>query len=201
MPVVIRVDHDVNRRLDPGADVRRLPEAVEAAVAVLRAGGLVAMPTETVYGLAARALDPEAVARIFAAKGRPGHHPLIAHVLDETQARGLARRWTAPASRLAGAFWPGPLTLVVDRAASVPVVVAGGGDTVAVRAPAHPVARALIAALGEPVAAPSDRRVPDGPPVWVPRAQTASEQRAGRARSRRGGQVGPCPLSFESTPT
>ncbi|MBV9945833.1 MAG: threonylcarbamoyl-AMP synthase [Myxococcales bacterium] len=158
MPVVIRVDHDVNRRLDPGADVRRLPEAVEAAVAVLRAGGLVAMPTETVYGLAARALDPEAVARIFAAKGRPGHHPLIAHVLDETQARGLARRWTAPASRLAGAFWPGPLTLVVDRAASVPVVVAGGGDTVAVRAPAHPVARALIAALGEPVAAPSANR-------------------------------------------
>src|SRR5271165_1881145 len=104
-------------RVDP-----REPDAavVAEAVAVLRAGGLVALPTETVYGLGARALDAEAVGRVFEAKGRPSSHPLIAHVLDETQARALAAAWPAHAGRLAKAFWPGPLTLVVERAPSVP---------------------------------------------------------------------------------
>lgn len=139
---------------------RRAPEAsvVAEAVRVLRAGGLVALPTETVYGLGARALDPAAVARIFAAKGRPTHHPLIAHVTGEAQARSLAASWPERASRLARAFWPGPLTLVVERAPHVPAAVAGGGDSIAVRAPSHPVALAVIAALGEPVAAPSANR-------------------------------------------
>jgi L-threonylcarbamoyladenylate synthase len=132
--------------------------AIAEAVRVLRAGGLVAMPTETVYGLAARALDERAVARVYAAKGRPAHHPLIAHVEGVAQARSLAASWPERASLLARAFWPGPLTVVVDRAPHVPAAVAGGGPTLAVRAPSHPVALALLAALGEPLAAPSANR-------------------------------------------
>ncbi|HEY4016155.1 MAG TPA: L-threonylcarbamoyladenylate synthase [Polyangiaceae bacterium] len=138
----------------------RSPDArvVSEAAAVLRRGRLVALPTETVYGLAARALDPSSVARIFAAKGRPTHHPLIVHVLDEDGARALAASWPARASALAQAFWPGPLTLVVERAPRLDAAVAGGGDSIALRAPSHAVARAVIEALGEPVAAPSANR-------------------------------------------
>jgi L-threonylcarbamoyladenylate synthase len=145
----------------------RSPDAaiVAEAARILRSGGLVAIPTETVYGLAARALSPEAVARVFAAKGRPVHHPLIAHVLGETQARSLASSWPERASRLARAFWPGPLTLVVERERSVPAEVTGGADSIAVRAPSHPVARAVIAALGEPIAAPSANRYQDLSPT------------------------------------
>jgi L-threonylcarbamoyladenylate synthase len=138
----------------------RRPEeaAVQEAVDVLRRGGLVVIPTETVYGLGARALDERAVARVFAAKGRPAHHPLIAHVTSDSQAAELAAEWPEHAALCARAFWPGPLTLVVRRRASVPSAVAGGGDSIAVRAPSHLVARAVIAALGEPVAAPSANR-------------------------------------------
>jgi L-threonylcarbamoyladenylate synthase len=131
---------------------------IAEAVRVLRGGGLVAMPTETVYGLAARAFDEAAVARIYAAKGRPAHHPLIAHVEGEAQARALAASWPERASLVAKAFWPGPLTVVVDRASDVPAAVAGGGPSIAIRAPAHPVALALLHVLGEPVAAPSANR-------------------------------------------
>jgi L-threonylcarbamoyladenylate synthase len=131
---------------------------VDEAVRVLRSGGLLALPTETVYGLGARAFDETAIARVFQVKGRPAHHPLIAHVLDEAQAQALAAAWPERASRLARAFWPGPLTLVVDRAVHVPAAVAGGGESIALRAPSHLVARAVIAALGEPVAAPSANR-------------------------------------------
>ena len=134
------------------------PRTVDEAVRVLRRGGLVAFPTETVYGLGARALDEAALGRIFAAKGRPTHHPLIAHVLGEDDAVRLSAAWPDAASKIAGALWPGPVTLVVERAAIVPAAIAGGGSSVAVRAPSHPVARALIAALGEPIAAPSANR-------------------------------------------
>jgi L-threonylcarbamoyladenylate synthase len=129
--------------------------AIAEAAAVLRRGELVAFPTETVYGLGARAWDPRAIARVFAVKRRPVHHPLIAHVVDEAQARDLAASWPERASLLAAAFWPGPLTLVVERAARVPGAISGGGSSLAVRAPAHPVALALIRELGEPIAAPS----------------------------------------------
>ncbi len=129
--------------------------AIEEAVRILRAGGLVAFPTETVYGLGARALDSKAVARVFSAKGRPSGHPLIAHVEGEEGARAIAAEWNERASRLARAFWPGPLTIVVPRGERVPAIVAGGGDSIAVRAPAHEIARALLRALGEPLAAPS----------------------------------------------
>ncbi len=134
------------------------PAAIADAVRVLRAGGLVALPTETVYGLGVRALDQRAVAKVFCAKGRPSHHPLIAHVLDERRARDLATVWPEGASGLAHAFWPGPLTIVVGRAPHVPPAMAGGADSIALRAPSHPVARAVIDALGEPVAAPSANR-------------------------------------------
>ena len=140
--------------------VRPDPAILAEAARVLREGGLVAFPTETVYGLGARGLDSKAVAKIFAAKGRPTTHPLILHVEGEAQAEAVSGEWSARASLLARAFWPGPLTLVVPRAAHVPAAVAGGegAPSIAVRAPAHPVARALLAAFGEPVAAPSANR-------------------------------------------
>ena len=147
MPRVIQVD--------PGAPDQR---TVAEAARVLRAGGIVAIPTETVYGLAARVFDVAALGRVFAVKGRPSHHPLIAHVADAAQARSLAASWPERAERLAGAFWPGPLTVVVERAAAVPAEVAGGADSIAIRAPSHRVAHDVIAALGEPVAAPSANR-------------------------------------------
>lgn len=131
------------------------PAAIAEAAAVLGRGGLVAFPTETVYGLGARGLRADEVARIFAAKGRPAGHPLILHVDGEEMARGLARTWPDAASRLATELWPGPLTLVVPRAPVVPPEVSGGLDTVGLRAPNHPIALALIRAVGEPLAAPS----------------------------------------------
>jgi L-threonylcarbamoyladenylate synthase len=134
------------------------PAAIREAVRVLQAGGLVAFPTETVYGLGGRALDPAALARIFAAKGRPCTHPIIAHVEDEACAKALSLHWSETASHLARAFWPGPLTLVVPRAAHVPAALGGGTDSIGIRAPAHRVARALLEALGEPIAAPSANR-------------------------------------------
>lgn len=128
---------------------------IAEAAAVLARGGLVAFPTETVYGLGARGLHAADVLRIFAAKERPHGHPLILHVSGEEMARAHAASWPEHASRLARAFWPGPLTLVVDRAAHVPDEATGGLATVGLRAPRHPVALALIAAAGEPLAAPS----------------------------------------------
>ncbi|TXD37340.1 threonylcarbamoyl-AMP synthase [Lujinxingia vulgaris] len=130
-------------------------ERLQEAGAALRAGELVAFPTETVYGLGANALDAAAIAKIYAAKGRPANNPLIVHVVDEAQARGLAARWPQAAAKLAAAFWPGPLTLVVERAEVVPETVSAGLGTVGLRVPAHPVARALLEVAGVPVAAPS----------------------------------------------
>ncbi|MFN7087480.1 MAG: L-threonylcarbamoyladenylate synthase [Burkholderiales bacterium] len=131
---------------------------IENAVAVLRAGGLVAFPTETVYGLGADASNPEAVKKIFAAKGRPHDHPLIVHVADAVQLANWAREVPPAAARLAKKFWPGPLTLILRRAASVSDWVTGGQDTVALRVPAHPVAQALLRAFGGGIAAPSANR-------------------------------------------
>ena len=133
--------------------------AAEPAARVLRAGGLVAFPTETVYGLGADATNAEAVARLYEAKGRPSFNPLIAHVIDAAAARALAR-FDHAAERLAEAFWPGPLTLVLPRRADCPVaeLATAGLDTVAVRVPSHPVARAILAAVGRPLVAPSANR-------------------------------------------
>lgn len=132
--------------------------AVARAGAVLRAGGLVALPTETVYGLGANAWDADAVRRIFAAKGRPVDNPLIVHLAAADEVGAVASTITPLARMLAARFWPGPLTLVLDATAGLPAVTTGGLRTVAVRVPAHPVARAVIAAAGVPVAAPSANR-------------------------------------------
>lgn len=134
------------------------PETIARAGAILREGGLVAMPTETVYGLAADGLSPAAVARIFAAKGRPADNPLILHLSDVSELEGIVERPPQLAFELAAAFWPGPLTLVLRRRGVVPAIVSAGLATVAVRVPAHPVARAIIRACGRPLAAPSANR-------------------------------------------
>ena len=133
--------------------------ASEDAARVLAAGGLVAFPTETVYGLGADATNGQAIARLYAAKGRPPFNPLIAHVLDVAAASRLAA-FNAAAERLADKFWPGPLTLVLPKAAGCPVadLATAGLDSIALRVPAHPVARELLAKFGKPVVAPSANR-------------------------------------------
>ena len=125
---------------------------------ILRRGGLVAFPTETVYGLGANALDADAVQGIYRAKGRPSNNPLIVHVTDVNAARNLVCEWPETAARLAERFWPGPLTLVLPRADCIPDIVTGGGETVGIRVPAHPIAQALLRAVGLPLAAPSANR-------------------------------------------
>jgi L-threonylcarbamoyladenylate synthase len=129
--------------------------AVRRAADLLRAGEVVALPTETVYGLAANALDPRAVAKIYQLKGRPAHNPIIIHVDGLDMARQCVRTWPATAERLAGAFWPGPLTMVLPRAPAIPDLVTAGGETVGVRWPQHPFMREVIRACGFPLAAPS----------------------------------------------
>lgn len=131
------------------------PDLIAQAAQVIRAGGLVAFPTETVYGLGANAMDADALDRIYAAKRRPASDPLIAHITDLDQLKLLAADVPYAAQRLAAAFWPGPLTMVLRRAAHVPSNIAAGMDTIAVRMPIHPIARALIEAAGTPIAAPS----------------------------------------------
>ena len=133
--------------------------SIAQAARLIRVGELVAFPTETVYGLGADATNERAVAKVFAAKGRPQFNPLISHVLGAVQARRLVR-WNATADTLAETFWPGPLTLVLPRAEGSPIALltTAGLDTVAIRAPAHPMARDLIAAADVPIAAPSANR-------------------------------------------
>jgi len=130
-------------------------EAIERAAQILRAGGLVAFPTETVYGLGANALNPEAVGRIFAAKQRPAWDPVIVHIAEESMLEGLVTEIPAAARKLIGAFWPGPLTLLLPRTSAVPDAVTAGRPLVGVRMPSHAVALELIRKAAVPVAAPS----------------------------------------------
>lgn len=134
------------------------PEALRRAADLLRAGELVGLPTETVYGLGADALNPQAVRKIFAAKGRPADHPLIVHLPDAEQLPSWAASIPKEAVALARAFWPGPLTLILKRQEHVPDEVTGGQDTVGLRVPAHPVALALLKAFDSGIAAPSANR-------------------------------------------
>jgi L-threonylcarbamoyladenylate synthase len=170
------------------------PRIAEAAAA-LRAGGLVILPTETVYGLAADAANPRAVAAVYEAKGRPSFNPLIAHVADLEAARRIAR-FDARAERLAKAFWPGPLTLVLPVADPQAVcdLARAGLDTVAVRAPAHPLAHALLEACGGPVVAPSANR--SGRPSPTTFADAIEETGQAAAAALDGG---PCTVGLEST--
>ncbi len=167
---------------------------VQRAMTVLRSGGLVAFPTETVYGLGADARNPQAVARIFSTKGRPADHPLIVHLADASGLTAWARDVPHEAWRLADAFWPGPLTLVLPRAAHVLDAVTGGLDTVALRVPDHPLALALLGAFGGGVAAPSANRY-----------GRVSPTAAAHVREELGDAVdmvldgGSCPVGIEST--
>ena len=151
------MSHDARPRIlvaDP-ALTAAFDAAIDEAAAVIRAGGLVAFPTETVYGLGANAFDADAVRAIFSAKGRPAFNPVIVHLSDASELPTVAREIPPVARLLAGTFWPGPLTLVLPRRDEVPDVVTAGLPGVGVRVPSHPVARALIARAGVPIAAPS----------------------------------------------
>ncbi|MER7199561.1 threonylcarbamoyl-AMP synthase [Streptomyces sp. CB01635] len=167
---------------------------IEKAAGVLRAGGLVALPTETVYGLGANAEDPAAVARIFQVKGRPPTHPLIVHISAAEQLDDWVQEVPATARLLAEHFWPGPLTLVLRRGPRVPLEATGGLETVAVRVPDHPVALALLSAFGGGVTAPSANRFGSVSPTTVD-----------HVRAELGDEVdfvldgGPCEVGVEST--
>jgi L-threonylcarbamoyladenylate synthase len=160
------VEPDLNN--PPAANVANEPRpegavpasdaSIARAAGIIRSGGLVAFPTETVYGLGANALDPSAVRRIFEAKGRPSTSPVIVHVDSEQMARSLVTVWPETATRLAALHWPGPLTLVLPKQPSIPDEVTAGLPTAGIRMPAHPVALALIRAAGVPIAAPSANR-------------------------------------------
>lgn len=170
------------------------PDDIDAAVASLRAGSVIGLPTETVYGLAGDASNVDAIARIFAIKGRPATHPVIVHVANVAAARAWTRAWPPAAEALARRFWPGPLTLVLPKAAHVLPQVTGGQDTVAVRVPAHPVAQAVLEAFGGGIAAPSANRY-----------GRVSPTSAAHVRADLGDAVslvldgGPCDVGLEST--
>jgi L-threonylcarbamoyladenylate synthase len=181
----------VCRQVDPNDPD---PQIIREAAAVLRRGGLVAFPTETVYGLGANALDHEALASIYRAKQRPANDPIIAHIADAGDLDRLAVSVPQAARDLARHFWPGPLTLVLKRSAAVPENIAAGRDTIAVRMPAHPVASALILAAGLPIGAPSANT------FTRPSATTAAhvlEDLAGRIDMVLDG--GPANIGLEST--
>lgn len=169
-------------------------DVVARAAELLRAGKLVAIPTETVYGLGANALDSAAVQRIFEAKERPRSSPLIVHVSDLAMARGLAKEWPPEAEALAARFWPGPLTIIVPKSDCIPDIVTAGLPSVGLRMPAHPIAQAVIAAAQIPIAAPSANRFTQLSPT------TAQHVRDGL-----GDAVnlivdgGPCTVGIEST--
>jgi L-threonylcarbamoyladenylate synthase len=170
-------------------------DEISRAADALRAGGLVIAPTETVYGLAADAANPRAVAALYEAKGRPRFNPLIAHVSDAAGAGRIAR-FDARAEALAASFWPGPLTLVLPVADTTAVcdLARAGLDTVAVRAPSHPVMQALLEAFGAPVVAPSANR--SGRPSPTTFADAVEETGAATAAALDGG---PCAVGLEST--
>lgn len=180
--------------MSDAAPVRLDPALIARAVALLRAGELVALPTETVYGLGADALNPAAVARIFAAKGRPADHPLIVHLPDAEALPRWAARIPKEAIALARAFWPGPLTLILPRSDEVPDLVTGGQDTVGLRVPNHPVALQLLRAFGSGIAAPSANRFGRISPTTARHVQEELGDRVALVLD-----GGPCQVGIEST--
>jgi L-threonylcarbamoyladenylate synthase len=167
---------------------------IDHAAALLRAGEVVVLPTETVYGLGADALRTEAVERIFLAKGRPFNDPLIVHIADENMLKTLTTAIPPQVRPLAEAFWPGPLTLIMPRGLRVPRLVTAGLDTVAIRMPRHPVALALIRALDSPVAAPSANRFKHVSPTTAQHAYADLNRRVPLIID-----AGPCEVGVEST--
>lgn len=175
-------------------DVLAGTSEIEKAAEVLRAGGLVAIPTETVYGLAANAEDPRAVGRIFATKGRPTSHPLIVHIGSAASLGDWAEDVSATAQLLADRFWPGPLTLVLRRGSRVPLEATGGLETVAVRVPDHPVALELLKTFGGAVAAPSANRFGSVSPTTAEHVRTELDDDVDFVLD-----GGPCGVGVEST--
>ncbi len=174
--------------------VHPAPAVIERAANLLREGEIVVFPTETVYGLGAGAFQPAALERIFAAKGRPFSDPLIVHIADRHDLEQLTTSIPEQAKRLAQAFWPGPLTLILPKGPRVPHLVTAGLETVAIRMPRHHVALALIRALGSPIAAPSANRFMHVSPTT---AQHAYTDLAGRVPLVL--DAGPCDIGVEST--
>jgi L-threonylcarbamoyladenylate synthase len=170
------------------------PQNIQLAAEILLDGGLVVMPTETVYGIAADATNAEAVRRIFEAKERPADNPLIIHISDFIQLEDVVGEWNDAADVLANRFWPGPLTLILKKSEMIPSEVTGGLDTVAVRMPAHPVALELIEVAGVPVAAPSANRFMHLSPT---RAEHVAPEIAAKIGMILDG--GPCMVGLEST--
>jgi L-threonylcarbamoyladenylate synthase len=167
--------------------------SIKEAAERIRAGELVAFPTETVYGLGANALDPAAVAKIYELKGRPETSPLIVHASSIEMARALVTEWPAEAEALAQKYWPGPLTLVLPKASSIPDIVTAGLWTVGVRVPAHPIALALIDHAGVPVAAPSANRFSGLSPTMAQHVRDAFGDSVPVLDG------GPCQVGIEST--
>ncbi|MGH7178317.1 MAG: L-threonylcarbamoyladenylate synthase [Tepidisphaeraceae bacterium] len=167
---------------------------IARAVGILRGGGVVAFPTETVYGLGADATNPRAIARLFEIKARPATNPLIVHVADESFARRFAREWLPAATKLVARFWPGPLTLVVPRTNAIVAEVTAGLDTVGLRAPDHPLALELLRAFGGPIAAPSANKSSHVSPTT---AQHVHDELGGAVELILDG--GPCRVGIEST--
>lgn len=169
-------------------------DEIQAAAALLRAGETVAFPTETVYGLGADASNPLAVQKVFEIKGRPNYHPLIVHIVAASQLPAWAQSIPDAAWRLAEAFWPGPLTLILQRSSQVPNEVTGGQDTVGLRVPDHPVATALLRAFGGGIAAPSANRFGQVSPTTAQHVHDKLGSRMGMILD-----GGPCRIGVEST--
>jgi len=179
---------------ESSSNATTVDEAIREAARILRAGGLVVFPTETVYGLGANALDPIAVRKIYALKGRPSTSPLIVHVASIEQARQLAAEWLPEAESLARKYWPGPLTLVVPKNPSIPDEVTAGLPTVGLRMPRHPIALALLREAQIPIAAPSANRFTQLSPTT---AQHVREAFGDETPFLLDG--GPCEVGLEST--
>ncbi|MEP7353732.1 MAG: L-threonylcarbamoyladenylate synthase [Acidobacteriota bacterium] len=175
------------------SEIQLAPDVIREAAQLLREGKIVAFPTETVYGLGANALDASAVQRVFELKGRPSTSPLIVHVASVEAAREVVSEWPPLAEQLARRFWPGPLTLVLPKQASIPDIVTAGLDTVGVRVPAHPIALALLREAKVPVAAPSANRFMGVSPT------TAEHVRAAFVDAVPVLDGGPCQVGIEST--
>jgi L-threonylcarbamoyladenylate synthase len=171
-----------------------IPGHIDQAAEIIRSGGLVVFPTETVYGLGANALDPAAVRKIYALKHRPANSPLIVHVASVDQARELAAEWPEEAERLAREYWPGPLTLVVPKKAVVPDEVTAGLPTVGLRIPRHPIALQLLHAAAVPIAAPSANRFTHLSPTTAQHVRDAFGQETPFLLD-----GGPCEVGLEST--
>jgi L-threonylcarbamoyladenylate synthase len=190
VPDIIRIDWPAGTPAPSAAT----DAALDRAAALVRDGGLVAIPTETVYGLAADALDADAVDRIFHAKGRPANNPLIVHVADAAMARSLAASWPAAAERIATALWPGPVTVVVPKGPRIPENVTAAGPTVALRCPAQPLTRRLIERSGIPLAAPSANRSEQVSPTTAQHVLDGLGAKVGLILD-----AGPCERGIEST--